>query len=169
MRKERRIALWREREPGAFFDDAAEADFYEDAIQILSEHGYEHYEVSNFAKPGHRCVHNANYWENGEYRGFGVGAASYRDGERWVQTRSLDDISERGRKRHAGSGRARALDGRGAHAARPSCSRCERRKASRSIEFRERYGVDFLQFYAPIVDDMRAGRIARTSTSATRG
>ena len=37
-------ATWREREPDAFFDDAAEADFYEEAIDILGNHGYEHYE-----------------------------------------------------------------------------------------------------------------------------
>lgn len=145
---------WRQREPEAFFDDAAEADFYEDAIQILSEHGYEHYEVSNFAQAGHRCVHNANYWDNGDYRGFGVGAASYRDGERFVQTRALEaylDAVENGRavpaerERLVGAARCgeavmlalRTAQGVSLHA------------------FRERYGVDFLQFYAPIVHEMQ--------------
>ncbi|MDP9018715.1 MAG: radical SAM family heme chaperone HemW, partial [Candidatus Eremiobacteraeota bacterium] len=85
---------WRAAEPGAFFDDRAEADFYELAISMLVRAGYDHYEVSNFAKPGHQCIHNANYWANGEYRGFGVGAASYRDGERYVQTRSLEAYLE---------------------------------------------------------------------------
>ncbi|HVA32943.1 MAG TPA: radical SAM family heme chaperone HemW, partial [Candidatus Baltobacteraceae bacterium] len=83
-------ATWQAREPQAFFDDAGEAELYASAIQILSAAGYEQYEISNFARRGHRCAHNANYWANGEYLGLGVGAASYRDGVRWVSTRSLD-------------------------------------------------------------------------------
>jgi oxygen-independent coproporphyrinogen-3 oxidase len=151
---------WREREPGAFFDDAAEANFYEDAIQILGEHGYEHYEVSNFALPGHRCVHNENYWENGEYRGFGVGAASYRDGERFVQTRSLDaylEAVESGRpipaERERLSGAART--GEAAMLALRTA------RGVRFEDFNERYGINFLQFYAPVVEEMQeAGLLA---------
>ncbi|HUN30072.1 MAG TPA: radical SAM family heme chaperone HemW, partial [Alphaproteobacteria bacterium] len=75
---------WREREPAAFMSDAAEAELYEIAAERLEKAGYEHYEISNFARPSHRCAHNENYWRNGEYAGFGVGAASYRDGERSV-------------------------------------------------------------------------------------
>src|SRR5438552_16485254 len=69
-------AAWQEREPGAFADQDAEADLYEIAITVLEGAGFEHYEISNFARPGHRCAHNANYWANGEYVGLGVGAAS---------------------------------------------------------------------------------------------
>ena len=72
---------------------------YEIAIGRLEQAGYEQYEISNFARPAHRCAHNENYWRNGEYLGFGVGAASYRDGERSVHTRDLDayiDGSEAG-------------------------------------------------------------------------
>lgn len=151
---------WREREPQAFFDDASEADFYADAIQILGEHGYEHYEVSNFALPGHRCVHNENYWENGEYRGFGVGAASYRDGERSVQTRSLEvylEAVENGRPIPAERER---LSG----AARTGEAVMLALRTARGVwfeDFRERYGINFLQFYAPVVEDMqRAGLLA---------
>lgn len=39
--------------------------------------GYEHYEVSNYAKPGYRCTHNMVYWEGLPYYAFGMGAASY--------------------------------------------------------------------------------------------
>jgi coproporphyrinogen III oxidase-like Fe-S oxidoreductase len=38
--------------------------------------GYEHYEVSAYAKPGHRARHNLNYWEFGDYLGIGAGAHS---------------------------------------------------------------------------------------------
>jgi oxygen-independent coproporphyrinogen-3 oxidase len=42
--------------------------------EILSRDGYEHYETSAFAKAGHRCQHNLNYWEFGDYLGIGAGA-----------------------------------------------------------------------------------------------
>src|SRR3954471_22766493 len=41
---------------------------------LLAEKGFEHYETSAFAKPGHRCRHNLNYWEFGDYLGIGAGA-----------------------------------------------------------------------------------------------
>lgn len=43
---------------------------------------YDHYEISNFALPGHASRHNLVYWENGEYAGFGTGAYSFLDGRR---------------------------------------------------------------------------------------
>lgn len=44
--------------------------------QILKNHGYEQYEVSNFARPGKECKHNLGYWERKEYLGMGLGASS---------------------------------------------------------------------------------------------
>lgn len=58
---------------------------------ILTEAGYHHYEISNFAKPGRESVHNTNYWQNGEYTGLGCAAASYRGGRRWQNTSRLQD------------------------------------------------------------------------------
>ena len=147
-------AQWQRREPGAFFDDAAEAEFYEAAIQILSKHGYEHYEVSNFAKPAHRCVHNANYWDNGDYRGFGVGAASYRNGERWVQTRTLEEYLAAVEAGAPIPAQRERLEG----AARTGEAVMLRLRTAEGVSFapfRERYGVDFLQFYAPILRDLQ--------------
>ena len=43
--------------------------------------------MSNWAKPGHRCVHNFGYWEGRPYLGLGAGAHSYRDGRRWWNVR----------------------------------------------------------------------------------
>jgi len=55
---------------------------YENAIESLTGAGYEHYEISNFAKPGFASRHNLLYWHNQEYLGLGPGAFSYLNGIR---------------------------------------------------------------------------------------
>ena len=50
------------------------ADMQLEVERLLAEDGFEHYETSAFAKPGHRCRHNLNYWEFGDYLGIGAGA-----------------------------------------------------------------------------------------------
>ena len=64
---------------------------HETAIDTLTAAGFEHYEVSNFAKPGHRCRHNERYWANHAYYGVGVGAAAYVDGTRTLNVRNTRD------------------------------------------------------------------------------
>ena len=68
-------------------DADLQADMYELACEVLGAAGYEHYEVSNWAKPGRRCVHNLGYWEGRPYLGLGAGAHSYREGRRWWNVR----------------------------------------------------------------------------------
>ena len=141
---------WYAREPSAFFDDSREAEFYDRAIAILEEAGFEQYEISNFAKPGHRSAHNANYWRNGEYVGLGVGAASYRNGERSVHTRDLNvylDAALAGKPIPAESERLAAHKawGEGVMLAL---------RTSQGVglsDFKERYGVDVMEHYAPVI------------------
>ncbi|MCE5322856.1 radical SAM family heme chaperone HemW [bacterium] len=64
---------------------------YETAIAKMQEAGYEHYEVSNFARPGYRCRHNQFYWRNESYYGFGAGATSYVAGERAVRIKDPNE------------------------------------------------------------------------------
>ncbi|MGH2724872.1 MAG: radical SAM family heme chaperone HemW [Actinomycetota bacterium] len=68
-------------------DADLQADMYEVACDLLARAGHHHYEVSNWARPGHRCVHNLGYWEARPYLGLGAGAHSYRDGRRWWNVR----------------------------------------------------------------------------------
>ncbi|MCL5103229.1 MAG: radical SAM family heme chaperone HemW [Armatimonadetes bacterium] len=63
-------------------DEDVQLDMYEMAISKLANAGFEHYEVSNFARPGFRCEHNQVYWRNEPYYGFGAGATSYVCGDR---------------------------------------------------------------------------------------
>ncbi len=154
-------AAWQAREPDAFLDADREADLYGEAIEKLAAAGYEQYEISNFARPGHRCKHNENYWENGEYVGLGVGAASYRDGVRWVQTRSLEAYVEA-----ATGGRQipREEERLGPERACGEAIMLALRTAQgvRLGAFKERYGVDVLARYAPIVAEYEpAGLLAQ--------
>jgi oxygen-independent coproporphyrinogen-3 oxidase len=58
------------------------------AIDRLEEAGYEHYEVSNFARPGHRCRHNEGYWDCRPWEAFGPGAARFDGRTRTTNHRS---------------------------------------------------------------------------------
>lgn len=59
-----------------------QSKMYKRAVEYLSQAGYIHYEISNFAVKGYECRHNKVYWNNNEYVGFGPGAASYLNGTR---------------------------------------------------------------------------------------
>jgi putative oxygen-independent coproporphyrinogen III oxidase len=63
-------------------DDMAE--FYETACSVLQAAGYQHYEISNWAKPGFASRHNLKYWRREAYLGFGAGAHSFSGTERWA-------------------------------------------------------------------------------------
>ena len=65
-------------------DPDVAADEYEWTRERLREAGYEHYEISNWAKPGRRCVHNLVYWQAESYLGMGAGAHSFFAGQRFA-------------------------------------------------------------------------------------
>ena len=60
-----------------------EAEMFEYIIAELGKAGFEHYEISNFSKPGFESRHNLMYWDNAEYYGIGAGASGYVDGVRY--------------------------------------------------------------------------------------
>ena len=75
-------------------DPDRQADMFGTACDLLREAGYEHYEVSNWAKPGFECRHNLGYWQRRPYLGLGAGAHSYRDGRRWWNLRPPERYME---------------------------------------------------------------------------
>lgn len=83
-------SYWTRRERGELtpVEEETERSMYEAAIEMLTAAGFEHYEVSNFARPGFRCRHNEAYWLGEEYFAAGPGAARYIAGERSVNHRS---------------------------------------------------------------------------------
>jgi oxygen-independent coproporphyrinogen-3 oxidase len=146
---------WQTREPSAFFDDTREAELYGIAIDVLESAGFEQYEISNFARAGHRSAHNGNYWENGEYVGLGVGAASYLCGVRSVHTRDLETYIAAAMQGSPIPGESERLEG----AKRAGEAVMLALRTAQGVclaSFKERYGLDFLSFYAPVVQQYRS-------------
>lgn len=86
----------------AFSDDEL-ADMYDAAMSVLSENGFERYEVSNFAKVGRECRHNLMYWTENRYFGFGAAACGFVENirygnffeiEKYLQKKDLREYSE---------------------------------------------------------------------------
>ncbi|WP_324616287.1 radical SAM family heme chaperone HemW [Lusitaniella coriacea] len=69
-------------------DDETTAQMYKIAQQALTDAGYDHYEISNYAQPGYQCRHNRTYWENRPYYGLGMGAASFWRDRRFARPRT---------------------------------------------------------------------------------
>ncbi|MDX2228568.1 MAG: radical SAM family heme chaperone HemW [Leptolyngbyaceae cyanobacterium bins.349] len=89
--------------------DELAAEMYRTAQRLLTANGFEHYEISNYAKPGYQCRHNRVYWKNQPFYGFGMGATSYLHGERLARPRKTWEyyewVAERGREREGERGR----------------------------------------------------------------
>lgn len=81
-------------EPDGLPDDDSQADMYLLANRLVRESGFEHYEISNYAKEGFNSRHNTNYWRCGEYYGFGVSAHGYENGVRYSNKTNLTDYME---------------------------------------------------------------------------
>jgi putative oxygen-independent coproporphyrinogen III oxidase len=91
-------------------DPDLQAQMYETACRLLASAGYRHYEVSNWARPGHECLHNLGYWEGRAYLGLGAGAHSYRDGRRWWNVRPPGRYIELTTGGHTPGGGGETLD-----------------------------------------------------------
>jgi oxygen-independent coproporphyrinogen-3 oxidase len=127
-----------------------ELEFLQRTGARLSEAGLEGYEVSNFARSGHQCLHNVNYWENGDYVGIGPSAVSSVAGERRGNVRSVGEYR-------------RALDGGSVEAAaawRERLDPLERLGETWWLGLRTRAGVD------PAQARSRAGLVADTPDPA---
>lgn len=78
-------------EPKNLPDDEKTSDMYLKTIHKLKSAGFEHYEISNFARLKMQSKHNMNYWENNEYFGFGIAAHGYINGIRYSNCIELND------------------------------------------------------------------------------
>ncbi len=84
-------------------DDSRDAEHFYLALDVLETAGYEHYEISNYARPGHRSLHNESYWLGRDYLGFGPGAFSTVADFRW---KNVADTAEWMRRASSGNSAA---------------------------------------------------------------
>jgi oxygen-independent coproporphyrinogen-3 oxidase len=160
-------AKWQLRDPAAFASNESEAQLYQIAIDTLTAAGFEHYEISNFAKPGFRCEHNANYWRNGSYLGLGTGAASYLDGVRFVHTRERAEYEAAALAGEPIPGDSEELTG-DARTGEAVMLALRTAEGVDTATFRERYGVDVVTHYAPIIADYRAAGLLDADATGIR-
>jgi oxygen-independent coproporphyrinogen-3 oxidase len=137
------------------------ADQYQLACAQMGERGYEHYEISNWALSGYECRHNLTYWRNEEYLGLGAGAHGHAGGYRYSVIRQPRTYIRR------------MAEGRAGHfplsAAVAECRRLTTPEAMSDtvitqlrllvegldlVAFAARFGVDFLEFYRPTVEQL---------------
>jgi putative oxygen-independent coproporphyrinogen III oxidase len=160
-------ATWFARDPSAFADDTREARMYAIAIDRLRVAGFEHYEISNWAKPGYRSQHNALYWANEPYLGLGVGAASYLDGVRSTHARDLETYCEAALAGRAIPGESERLEG----AARAGEAIMLALRTAEGVDlerFRERYGFDVHERYRSVVQDLVAAGVLAVDAARLR-
>lgn len=72
-----------------YIDEDIDRLMFEYINDTLVSNGYKHYEISNYSKIGYESIHNKNYWYNGCYYGFGLGAVSYLNNYRISNTKNL--------------------------------------------------------------------------------
>jgi oxygen-independent coproporphyrinogen-3 oxidase len=139
-------------------DPDMQADQYEWTQERLACAGYEHYEISNWARPGHRCRHNLTYWQCREYLALGAGAHSYLDGVRFANAvlpaQYLSLVDESWRAAEAGDGETPMRQAVSGETITPELAMSDTLilglRLTEGVElasFRKRFGVDALEVY----------------------
>lgn len=88
---EENTPLWNKMQIGKVvkYNDEVDEFMYFTAIEILTQRGFTHYEISNFAKEGNKCLHNMNTWRSGEYLAFGSSSHGFYQGNRYKNINNL--------------------------------------------------------------------------------
>jgi oxygen-independent coproporphyrinogen III oxidase len=151
---EKGTPLWKRRQRGQVrpLDEDTELTLYALAIDTLEAAGFEHYEISSFARPGRRCRHNQVYWANEAYFGFGMGAARYVLGRRELNTRDLHTYIRR------------ALSGESVTFQSEELGPEERARETMAVQLRRAEGIDRAAFRVQTgfeLDDVAGAAIAR--------
>jgi oxygen-independent coproporphyrinogen-3 oxidase len=151
---EKGTPLWKQRRAGAFrpLDEDGERALYEESMNVLEAAGFEHYEISNFARPGRRCRHNEVYWANWAHWGLGMGAAGYVNGRRHLNSRDLSTYMKRALAGESPEFQVEILDSR------------ERARETMAIQLRRSDGIRRDEFCAQTgfgLDGLAGRAIAR--------
>jgi oxygen-independent coproporphyrinogen-3 oxidase len=143
------------------------ADMYALAEDVLSEAGYEHYEISNWARPGRACRHNLAYWANVPYAGFGAGAHSYIGGHRCANVSNPDRYME------AASNQAATVEmdetiGFDMEVSETIFLGLRRDQGIGFAEFRRRFGCEVTALYGPALEELADSGLLQVGAGSMR-
>lgn len=130
-----------------------EAEMFDYIITELEKNGFEHYEISNFTKPGFESRHNLMYWDNAEYYGVGAGASGYIAGVRY---RNQGPIQHYLKAVSEGNARLSEEVLTKEEMMEEELFLGLRKKSGVSIaKFEERFGISFEERYGKVVAELR--------------
>lgn len=130
-----------------------EAEMFDYIITELEKNGFEHYEISNFTKPGFESRHNLMYWDNAEYYGVGAGASGYVAGVRY---RNQGPIQHYLKAVSEGNARLSEEVLTKEEMMEEELFLGLRKKSGVSIaKFEERFGISFEERYGQVVAELR--------------
>ncbi len=151
-------------------DDGLDRRMYHYAVKMLKSSGYSHYEISNFAKPGHECAHNIVYWECREYLGFGAGAHSYFNGQRFNNVTGIGDYIGK-LSRHESSAENYSEITEKVQISEYMFMGLRMTKGIKAKEFREKFGLNIYDIYGSqitslarkglLINDKRVVKLSR--------
>lgn len=163
---EKGTSFWSQQKSGAFElpEDDLAGIMYETSLKYLESQGLKHYEISNFARAGYECQHNEVYWTGHPYFGFGPGAASYLNGVRRQNHRSVGTWLKRINAGESPIADQEELSPE--NRAREAIIFSLRRRAGINVaEFNTRYGFDLYELSrAAIQKHVAAGFLEETAT-----
>jgi oxygen-independent coproporphyrinogen III oxidase len=145
------------------------ADLYHRTVGAFAALGLERYEISNFARAGRESRHNAKYWDDAPFLGFGLSAHSYRDGRRWWNVGTYGGYCAAVEARGAAGAVAgeRRLDAR-ERMSEAAFTGLRRREGIDLAAFGRRHGADLLREYGPVLRDSFAAGLLETSDGRLR-
>lgn len=135
-----------------------QADMFTLAQKLLTEAGYEHYEISNYALPSYRSRHNSNYWKDGQYLGLGPAAHSYINGKRFANPENFDEYINSINKESVVPFESAPSDVR-SHIAEKIMINLRLLDGINIAAFNKRYNIDLLEFYKDDIDKLREKKL----------
>ena len=163
---EKGTPFWSQQKAGAFVlpEEDLAGVMYEFSLEYLESEGLKHYEISNFARAGYECQHNEVYWTGHPYFGFGPGAASYLNGIRRQNHRSVVTWLKRIKAGESPIAEQEELSPE--NRAREAIIFSLRRRAGINVsEFSDRYRFDLYDLsQAAIQKHVTAGLLEETAT-----